>query len=312
MLKLVRLALTAAILTAIAVRLRRRAQMPDKQPPPPPAPRPGRSMRMVLVWAAIAGIVALTLVVALVPTESQGASAAQWRAYQAEQASIAAAMETMTPMPMRAAPTSAPTVPASAQTPAVPASTQTPDIPAACMLRGQVTVRPISPRVRTAVNRQWRRIERWLKAHAPKTYATLGEPGRARTIAVAEAQTGLEFPDDLRASLLRHNGMSGPPETRFTFGGDDVHGVREIRDLWRRDCAAGGGGPIGRLIPVGSLTEVDADTRHVEVPMMEMESDPLWPSYHAMLRDVAAALERGRPVHGVRPTVEHGLLRWSR
>ncbi|MEV1177211.1 SMI1/KNR4 family protein [Nonomuraea sp. NPDC049784] len=300
MLKLVRLALTAAILTAIAVRLRRRAQMPDKQPPPPPAPRPGRSMRMLLVWAAIAGIVALTLAAALVPTESQGASAAQWRAYQAEQASIAAAMETVTPMPMRAAPTPAPTV---------PASTQTPDIPAACMLRGQVTVRPISPRVRAAVNRQWRRIERWLKAHAPKTYATLGAPGKARTIAVAEAQTGLEFPDDLRASLLRHNGMSGPLETRFTFGGDDVHGVREIRDLWRRDCAAGGGGPIGRLIPVGSLTEVDADTRHVEVPMME--SDPLWPSYHAMLRDVAAALERGRPVHGVRPTVERGLLRWS-
>ncbi|MEV0229145.1 hypothetical protein [Nonomuraea sp. NPDC050786] len=303
MLKLVRLALTAVILTAIAVRLRRRAQMPDRQPPPPPPPpRPARGTRMGLAWAAIAGIVALTLAAAMIPTEAQEAAASRWRAYQAEQASIAAAVESGPPAPT---PTSTPAVPTPAST--VPVSTQTPDIPAACMLRGQVTVRPISPRVRAAVNRQWRRIERWLREHAPRTYATLGAPGRARTVAVAEAQMGLEFPDELRASLLRHNGTSGPLGARFTVAGDDLHGVREIRDLWRRDCAAEGG-RAGRLIPAGAEAEVDADTGAVVLPAV---GEDLWSSYGAMLYDVADALERDRPVLGMRATTEGGVLRWS-
>ncbi|TMR01796.1 hypothetical protein ETD86_54400, partial [Nonomuraea turkmeniaca] len=89
MLKLVRLALTAAILTAIAIRLRRRAHVPDQRPEPPAA-RPGRSPRMGLVWAAIAAIVAVTLAAALIPTEAEHASAAAWQAYQAEQAALTA------------------------------------------------------------------------------------------------------------------------------------------------------------------------------------------------------------------------------
>ena len=85
-----------------------------------------------------------------------------------------------------------------------------------------------------AVNRQWRRIETWLKANAPKSYSTLGKPGRARTIAVAEAQMGLRFPDDLRASLLRHDGaVSAKDAWAFGFLGNWNQGVRGIRDTWR-------------------------------------------------------------------------------
>ncbi|MFG6196687.1 hypothetical protein [Nonomuraea sp. JJY05] len=325
MLKLLRLALTAAILTAIAVRLRRRARMPGK-PPAPPAPQVAGRTRMGLVWAAIAGVVALTLAAAIIPTGPQVLAEAQSAVYQAQQSAMTVAMGANgqspapampTPaMPMPAMPTTtsiAPTPTPVAPTPTAtgPAATPPLGIPAACMLSGRATVRPISPRVRAAVDRQWRRIERWLREHAPRTYASLGAPGRAGTIALAEAQTGLEFPDDLRASLLRHNGMSGPPAARFGFGGEQVLGVREIRDQWRDSCAArvGRGDPIGRLIRVGTLIEVDADTGHVVASMVR--PDPIWPSYHAMLRDMADALEQGRPVFGARATVKGGLLRWS-
>ncbi|MET7337780.1 hypothetical protein [Nonomuraea sp. NPDC005650] len=313
MLKLVRLALTAAILTAIAVRLRRRSRTPG-DPPAPPARKAVASTRMGLAWAAIAGVVTLALAAALIPTGPQVVSEAQSAVYQAQQSAMTVAMEGRgeTPAPVTPAPVM-PTPTPVAATPAAPgpAATPSPGIPAACMLSGQVTVRPISPRVRAAVNRQWRRIERWLRAHAPRTYASLGAPGRAGTVALAEAQTGLEFPDDLRASLLRHNGMSGPPAARLGFGGEQVRGVREIRDHWREDCAAraGRGDPIGRALRVGTLTEVDAGTGQVVAPAVGPE--PIWPSYHAMLRDVADALEKGRPVLGARPTVEDGLLRWS-
>ncbi|MEW1842749.1 hypothetical protein AB0392_32810 [Nonomuraea angiospora] len=337
MLKLVRLALTAAILTAIGVRLRRRARMPV-QPPAPPAPRAAGRTRMGLVWAVIAGVVALTLGAAMIPTGPQAVSAAQSAVYQIQQSVMTVAMDATgqspAPTPTPVAPTPeatavAPTPPATpvaptpeatavtptatpvAPTPAATASAASPGIPAACMLSGPVTVRPISPRVRAAVNRQWRRIERWLREHAPRTYASLGAPGRAGTIALAEAQTGLEFPDDLRASLLRHNGMSGPPGARFSFGEEQVRGVREIRDQWRENCASrvGRGDPMSRLIRVGTLIEVDADTGHVVRSMVGPE--PIWPSYHAMLRDLADALEQGRPVFGARATVKGGLLRWS-
>ncbi|WP_127933189.1 hypothetical protein [Nonomuraea polychroma] len=67
-------------------------------------------------------------------------------------------------------------------------------------------VRKIDAKVTRAVNRQWRRIESWLKRHAPRSHRTLGKPGKAADIAAAEADMGLRFPDDLRASLLRHDG----------------------------------------------------------------------------------------------------------
>lgn len=69
-------------------------------------------------------------------------------------------------------------------------------------------VRKVSAKVTRAVNRQWRRIETWLKTNAPTTYRTLGKPGDAEAIAAAEAHMGMRFPNDLRASLLRHDGAA--------------------------------------------------------------------------------------------------------
>ncbi|MFG1701689.1 SMI1/KNR4 family protein [Nonomuraea sp. M3C6] len=337
MLKLVRLALTAAILTAIVVRLRRRARLPAREPAHP-APRPARSTRMGLVWAAIAAIVAVTLAAAVIPTETQEAEAAAWRTYQAEQDALTAELlkqQSETSEGSQAStPGPAPTGSAAAWTPAPVPTGLEPEIPdpnCSPALR-PVTVRPIGPKVRRAVDRQWRRIERWLKANAPRTYRTLGAPGRARTIAVAESQMGVDFPDDLRASLLRHNGSRGTWASRFGFwfGGAANLGTREIRDTWRWMCswerADYGTDPSieywnGRMIPFLAFAERDNE----DMPYAVVDSAggavgwddtisgmaPRKPSYYALMRAVADALEQGTEIDGWRPAVKRGVLRWE-
>ncbi|MEV4564819.1 SMI1/KNR4 family protein [Nonomuraea sp. NPDC049419] len=321
MLKLVRLALTAAILAAVAVRLRRRARMPARPPAPPRAAqgpaawwpgRPVRSRPVWPVWAAVAGVVAVVLVVALLPYEDTSGARLQAQR-ERHSALVAAAQRTVAPP----SPTPEP-----APTPDPYCSPVTGPV----IVRG--TVRPIDPKVRRAVNRQWRRIERWLKANAPRTYRGLGRPGRARTIAIAEAQMGVHFPDDLRASLLRHDGAAG-----FGFGawfdGASNLSVREIRDTWRHECRLDstdrGDDPwgelwSGRLIPVLVFAGMEESSAYALVDSADGSvgwddtisgMGPRRPSYHALMRAVADALEDGKDFDGWRPAVERGVLRWE-
>jgi hypothetical protein len=376
-LKLVRLALTAAIVTAIAVRLRRRARMTGEEPAlPATAPesgsrrpygrwgrRAGRRMGspMGLVWAAIAAIVAVTLAAALVPTDAQQAAAAAWRRYQADQAVHAefdSALPVSPPQPPTAAAQQSPQASAqvsmgSGQETAAaqwPAQSPAASVPASPVPDGQaggspadgipdprcspvprpVIVRAIDPRVARAVDGQWRRIERWLRANAPRTYRTLGAPGRARTIAVAESQMGVDFPDDLRASLLRHNGSTGLLGFGFGYDGAVNLGTREIRDAWRHLCrwdgTDAGTDPAtepwnGRMIPFLRFGDRDgADMAYAVVDSVERKVGwddtisgmaPRLPSYYALMRTVADALEQGAEIDGRRPAVKRGVLRWD-
>ncbi|WP_327583304.1 SMI1/KNR4 family protein [Nonomuraea sp. NBC_00507] len=333
MLKLVRLALTAAILTAIAIRLRRRSRVPGERPESP-AVRPDRRRRMGPVWAAIAAIVAVTLAAALTPTEAEHSAAAAWRAYQVEQAALTAehalpAEPERPAMPSPAGPaTAAPTGPPVTHTP--PAA-EIPD-PNCTPAPRPVTVRPIDPRVGRAVDRQWRRIERWLKVNAPRTYQALGRPGRAHTIAVAESQMGVDFPDDLRASLLRHNGSRGASVFGFWSHGAYALSIREIRNTWRDMCSWQrtdiGTDPAteywnGRMIPFLSFPERDPEELEAEYAVVDSAGgavgwddtisgmEPRLRSTHALLRAVADALEQGKEVDGWRPAVRRGVLRWD-
>ncbi|TDE54521.1 hypothetical protein E1295_15450 [Nonomuraea mesophila] len=313
MLKLVRLALTAAVVTAIVVRLRRRARMP-KTPPPPP-PRPVRRTGMGLAWAGITAVVALTLVAALVPTQAQETATARGRAYQEEQDALIAqslasrddARPTSTPPSPVPPPTTQPQSWAVADGGCVPE-------------QRRARVRPVDPKVRRAVNRQWRRIERWLKANAPRTYRTLGAPGRARTIAIAEAQMGLDFPDDLRASLLRHNGSRGAGAFGFSRNGAPILGVRQIRDAWRAQCAKDradpGHDPVGEVVGDRAIPFLGVDGRYAVLDPMDGAvgwegAGPRMPSYYALMRAVADALETGTEIDGLRPAVRRGVLRWD-
>ncbi|WP_424534766.1 hypothetical protein ACOZ38_31795 [Sphaerisporangium viridialbum] len=197
-----------------------------------------------------------------------------------------------------------------------------PPDPACTPATQAVVPRPVDPRVAKAVDHQWRRIEKWLRARAPVTYGELRPPASAGAIALAESRMGVRLPASLRASLLRHNGSRA---TGFGFPGAGTTGVRAlgvremIRDTWRAPCAGGGAGAVnGRGILFagfegGPGLEADPE-RGVEV----LSGDGLmsgveigWSSYYALLRDTARSLKSGRPLRGLRPEVSAGRLLWT-
>lgn len=73
---------------------------------------------------------------------------------------------------------------------------------------------------RDPVRESWDRIDEWLRANAPRTFATLGPPAEHEEIAAAEEELGVTFPPDLVASLLRHNGAPDGAEA-FRFSTHD-------------------------------------------------------------------------------------------
>ncbi|MFI6295528.1 SMI1/KNR4 family protein [Nonomuraea sp. NPDC050790] len=308
MLKLVRVALTAAILIALGVRLRRRARRPSPVPPPAPAVVEARGRTgMLLAWAAILGIVALVLVIALVPargsTEDEPPEG-EWPTPSSIQPTPTPIHPT--PTPMNATPSST-----TAMSPTdVEATPQALGVQTTCTpARRPVTIRPIDPAVRRQVTGDWRRIERWLRKNAPVTYRTLGDPGRARTIAVAESQMGVDFPDDLRASLLRHNGRNDG----VFAGGLDLT-IRQIRDTWRGQCRVDGQWwQAPGKIPFqyrGEARWAVVDAESGQVGWNDGPAEAGVASFTLLLRTTADALERGGGLSGWMPRVKDGVLQW--
>lgn len=117
------------------------------------------------------------------------------------------------------------------------------------------TVRPIDHRVTAAVNRQWRRIERWLSANAPATLARLNGPASPRLIARAEARLGTRIPDSLRASMLRHDGARGGLGFRFP----PSFRLLTVRQAVAAGRATGGAACDGGWVPFA----VGEDGRHL-------------------------------------------------
>ncbi|MEU5863878.1 hypothetical protein ABZ815_22080 [Nonomuraea sp. NPDC047529] len=313
MLKLVRQALTAAVLIALAVRLRRRARLPRAEPPPSvPAPvRRARGAGTVLAWLVIAVVVALMLGFALMGTSVQRGAPALVRAVTEQQEPLPVHTGNATPVEPAADP-----VATGEPTPAASAA----QAPNCAPRRRPIDPRRVAPDVKRAVDGQWRRIERWLRRNAPRTYRTLGGPVRARTIAVAESQMGVDFPDALRASLLRHNGARGAGVLGFRPGARQQLTVRGIRDAWREMCARRPAGTWdGLLIPFLSYTASDGVTAYAtgyatvssaDGTVSGATSRRLRSSY-TLLRTVADALERGGTIDGRRPVVTGGHLRWK-
>ncbi|MGP4102214.1 SMI1/KNR4 family protein [Nonomuraea sp. KM90] len=106
------------------------------------------------------------------------------------------------------------------------------------------------------MNATWRRTERWLARHAPATYKSLRPPATPQAIARAEAAMGAHLPDDLRASLLRHDGAR---DGGFSF--PPIYTAMSIRGIqhdWQGNCDITLDDPQlsphwwhGRLIPFG-------------------------------------------------------------
>ncbi|MGN9846225.1 SMI1/KNR4 family protein [Nonomuraea sp. H19] len=216
----------------------------------------------------------------------------------------------------------------------VPAYQESPD--ADCRPKSaNPRVRKLNAKVTRAVNRQWQRIEAWLKINAPRTHRTLGKPGKAEAIAAAEAQMGLRFPDDLRASLLRHDGTVPVKDTwGFGFLGNSNLSVRQIPDTWRGLCEIDGadegdGGFSdprtewwdGRMLPFGDNGSgdhlvIDSVKRDVgntdhEGSMSFTPGGARIRSYYALLKATADAMENGGSVGYWKPKAVAGELDWE-
>jgi cell wall assembly regulator SMI1 len=75
---------------------------------------------------------------------------------------------------------------------------------------------PADPRVDARVGAAWVRIDGWLRAHAPATFASLGPPADPARITAAETAMSVRFPPELVASLRRHDGTgTGDPKVAF-------------------------------------------------------------------------------------------------
>ncbi|MFD3554467.1 SMI1/KNR4 family protein [Streptomyces goshikiensis] len=67
-----------------------------------------------------------------------------------------------------------------------------------------IGITPVIPPVATS----WQRIDTWLAWHAPARLAELGPPASPHAVDQLEVKLGVRLPNDLRASLLCHDGDS--------------------------------------------------------------------------------------------------------
>jgi SMI1 / KNR4 family (SUKH-1)/Family of unknown function (DUF6461) len=170
----------------------------------------------------------------------------------------------------------------------------------------------------------WLRIERWLAAKAPDTHPSLRAGADAAAVADAQRRLGLRFPDDLVASLQRHDGCEW---TRSHFGlggpfrpvavGDMVKShletqkvLAEFEGYWERHLLMF----AATNTDWGLVVDCEPGGRHGRVGVWnggEGVSWTEWASVGALLSDVAGALETGRPVGEWVPVAFGGELHWK-
>ncbi|WP_414944092.1 SMI1/KNR4 family protein [Amycolatopsis sp. cmx-11-32] len=79
--------------------------------------------------------------------------------------------------------------------------------------QGPAALDPVSDATTRRVGAAWDRVERWLKANAPTTAASLRPPATTARITEAQRRIGVALPAELIASLRRHDGVSGIGES---------------------------------------------------------------------------------------------------
>lgn len=194
-----------------------------------------------------------------------------------------------------------------------------------------------------SISESWARIETWLAAHAPATFAALGPPASASAIDEAESILGLPFPAALRESLLRHDGcgyhelfapfwqplsVAGIVSSwrlRVEIHGDDMELADEDEDFgtdeaygpwwhsrWIPVAADGGGDYLVIDQRPGRLRGRLGDACHEDVCRFGAHS--MWQSLPALFTATATLLESGDkdvPRRYEPSTDEDGRLEWE-
>jgi cell wall assembly regulator SMI1 len=176
------------------------------------------------------------------------------------------------------------------------------------------------------VDRAWQRIEKWLTANAPVSHDSLRPPASSASIDAAQRRMSVAFPDDLVASLRRHDGgnrFSLPP----FFAPQSADQI--YRD-WQVNCkvlAAAAGVwaepwwhpdfvPFAEAGDGGSLVVDQRPGSHGRVGEFYPEDGTnfeRWPASIAeLLERTATSLETGKPYEGrYRPRVVDGAVDWE-
>ncbi|WP_446209776.1 SMI1/KNR4 family protein [Micromonospora sp. IBSANI012] len=177
------------------------------------------------------------------------------------------------------------------------------------------------------VNAAWKRIEKWLAAHAPRTRASLRPAAPPERIAALQARMSVPFPPDLVASLRRHDGVAAvdsfdlPPFYR-------PMPLDQIVADWEVSCSVLAGGPLDddwwhrAFVPFatagdgGCLLVDQRPGGHGRVGEFYPEDGTgfdRWPASIAeLLEGAARSLETGDPyMQRYRPGVKAGLLEWT-
>ena len=86
----------------------------------------------------------------------------------------------------------------------------------------------------------WDRIEAWLSLHAPAIAAGLNPPASVEALDATERFLGVELPDDVRSSYLRHDGQ--PQDSPWMLEGWEWLSLERLRDEWKvwKDLLDGG------------------------------------------------------------------------
>jgi cell wall assembly regulator SMI1 len=208
---------------------------------------------------------------------------------------------------------------------AAPAPTTRPTltVDSGCRLgQGPAELAPVPEATTRRVNAAWDRVERWLKANAPTTAATLRPPATIARIAETQRKIGVALPAELVASLLRHDGVSGIGESfalppfHHLAGTDTVAG--EAKVLCEVLISSGSDDSVGswwhgRFVPVavnggGDGLFLDQRTGTGRLGEWDHEGSVRfegWPgTLTELLEQTATALEtRGTVLGGYRPVV---------
>lgn len=182
------------------------------------------------------------------------------------------------------------------------------------------------------IDDSWSRIERWLAGNAPLPLDTLNPPATRESLDELRRTLDFPLPDQLVASLLRHDGSHEDPAGAGHFvlpGGYRLLSVAQIGQFWRRstdilldsrhrDMLTGVWWhrhwvPFAVSRPNDALViDQRAGARHGwigEHRGMDTYFES-WESYSDMLADTVDGLENHLAVAGELPVVINGALAW--
>lgn len=182
------------------------------------------------------------------------------------------------------------------------------------------------------IDDSWSRIERWLAGNAPLPLDTLNPPAAPESLDELRGTLDFTLPDQLVASLLRHDGSREDPVGTGHFvlpGGYRLLPAAQIGQFWRRSTDILRGSRhrdmlIGvwwhpRWVPF-------AVSRSTDALVIDQRAGPRrgwigdhraattyfesWESYSDMLADIVDGLENHLAVAGELPAVVNGALTW--